>query len=80
MERVKAMATKEKGWYWFIYEAWLGNQVASDEGVVGDEECTCLQGDHEEDQIPGASLILPSLSHWPANSKLQALVKIQYWR
>ncbi|KAJ5302207.1 hypothetical protein N7508_007070 [Penicillium antarcticum] len=31
---VEAMASKKKAWFRFIYRAWMGNQVAHDEGVV----------------------------------------------
>jgi hypothetical protein len=33
-ERVEVMAAKKKGWHRFIYKAWLGNRVASDEGLM----------------------------------------------
>ncbi|KAJ5561365.1 hypothetical protein N7461_000126 [Penicillium sp. DV-2018c] len=33
-ELVEVMAAKKKGWYRFIYKAWLGNRVASDEGLM----------------------------------------------
>ncbi|KAE8145101.1 hypothetical protein BDV25DRAFT_144966 [Aspergillus avenaceus] len=35
--QVKAMASKKKTWYRFIYKAWQGSRVAHDEGVKRDQ-------------------------------------------